>query len=37
MSIIIPLFTQAAEVQEGGEVSDAAITAVFDEWVETAR
>ncbi len=36
MSIIIPLFTQAAEVQEGATVADEQIDAVFAEWVEPA-
>ena len=34
MALIIPLFTQAAEVEEGKAVSDAAIDAAFAEWVE---
>lgn len=36
MALIMPLFTLAAEVEEGGEVSDAEIDAVFDQWVEEA-
>ncbi len=34
MALIIPLFTQAAKVEEGGDVTDAAIDAAFAEWVE---
>lgn len=34
MALIIPLFTQAGEVEEGGQVDDAAIDAAFAEWVE---
>ena len=36
MKMILPLFTQAAEVEAGTPVSDAAIDAVFTEWVEPA-
>ena len=36
MAIIIPLFTQAGEVQEGKTVADAEIDKVFAEWVEPA-
>ena len=36
MKMIMPLFTQAAEVEAGTPVSDAAIDAVFTEWVEPA-
>ena len=36
MAMIIPLFTQAGQVQEGKEVTDAEIDAVFAEWVEPA-
>jgi hypothetical protein len=36
MAMIIPLFTQAGEVQEGGAVDDARIDKVFAEWVEPA-
>nr|WP_298131072.1 DUF6607 family protein [uncultured Pseudoxanthomonas sp.] len=36
MAMIIPLFTQAAEVQEGKPVADAAIAKVFADWVEPA-
>lgn len=36
MKLIIPLFTQAAEEEQGGKVADAAIDAVFAEWVEPA-
>lgn len=36
MALIIPLFTQAGEVQEGKAVADAAIDAQFDKWVEPA-
>lgn len=36
MAIIEPLFTQAQQVQDGGEVGDAEIDAVFAEWVEPA-
>lgn len=34
MALIIPLFTQAGEVEEGGQVADEAIDAAFAEWVE---
>src|SRR5690554_2493230 len=34
MALIIPLFTQAAEVEEGKDVPDAAIDEAFAEWVE---
>ena len=36
MAMIIPLFTQAGDVQEGKTVSDAEIDKVFAEWVEPA-
>ena len=36
MAMIIPLFTQAGEVQEGKAVADAEIDKVFAEWVEPA-
>jgi len=36
MAMIIPLFTQAATVEEGGVVPDADIDRVFAEWVEPA-
>jgi len=36
MAMIIPLFTQAGEVQEGKTVADAEIDKVFAEWVEPA-
>src|SRR5690606_1536930 len=36
MAMIIPLFTQAGRVQEGEDVADAEIDAVFAEWVESA-
>ena len=36
MKMIMPLFTQAGEVEAGTPVSDAAIDAVFTEWVEPA-
>lgn len=36
MAMIIPLFTQAGDVQEGKPVSDAAIAKVFTDWVEPA-
>ncbi len=36
MAMIIPLFTQAGEVQEGKGVADAEIDKVFAEWVEPA-
>ncbi len=36
MAMIIPLFTQAGEVQEGKPVADAAIAKVFADWVEPA-
>lgn len=36
MALIIPLFTQAADVQAGKTVSDAEIDAVFAQWVEPA-
>ena len=36
MKMIMPLFTQAGEVEAGTPVSDAAIEAVFTEWVEPA-
>ncbi|MEN1957408.1 DUF6607 family protein [Luteimonas changyuni] len=34
MALIMPLFTQAEEVQEGRDVPDSAIDAAFAEWVE---
>ena len=37
MAMIIPLFTQAGEVEEGRAVPDAEIDAVFAQWVEPAR
>lgn len=36
MAMIIPLFTQAGDVQEGKPVADAAIAKVFTDWVEPA-
>ncbi|MDH5834644.1 DUF6607 family protein [Luteimonas kalidii] len=36
MAMIVPLFTQAGEVQDGQPVDDARIDAVFAEWVEPA-
>jgi len=36
MAMIIPLFTQAGEVEEGKAVDDAEIDAVFARWVEPA-
>jgi uncharacterized protein DUF6607 len=36
MAIIIPLFTQAGELEEGKKVADADIDKVFAEWVEAA-
>ena len=36
MALIIPLFTQAEELQAGKPVTDAQIDAVFSEWVEPA-
>lgn len=36
MAMIIPLFTQADDVQEGKMVADAAIAKVFADWVEPA-
>jgi len=36
MAMIIPLFTQAGEIQEGKAVDDAEIDKVFAEWVEPA-
>ncbi len=36
MALIMPLFTQAARVQEGGTVTAAEIDRVFAEWVEPA-
>lgn len=36
MAMIIPLFTQAGDVQEGKPVAEAAIAKVFAEWVEPA-
>jgi len=37
MAMIMPLFTQAGEEQEGGRVADAEIDQVFAEWVEPAH
>lgn len=34
MAMIIPLFTQAGELEEGKPVADAEIDKVFAEWVE---
>lgn len=36
MAMIIPLFTQAGELEEGKTVADARIDQVFAEWVEAA-
>ncbi|NCT71795.1 MAG: hypothetical protein GXC75_12710 [Xanthomonadaceae bacterium] len=36
MAMIIPLFTQAGDVQEGKPVADADIAKVFADWVEAA-
>lgn len=36
MEVIEPLFTQAQRVQDGNEVGDAEIDAVFNEWTEQA-
>lgn len=36
MAMIIPLFTQAGELEEGKKVADADIDKVFAEWVEPA-
>ncbi|WP_447938674.1 DUF6607 family protein [Pseudoxanthomonas mexicana] len=36
MAMIIPLFTQASDVQEGKTVADAAIAKVFADWVDPA-
>ncbi|PPJ41785.1 MULTISPECIES: DUF6607 family protein [unclassified Pseudoxanthomonas] len=36
MAMIIPLFTQAGDVQEGKTVADASIAKVFADWVEPA-
>jgi hypothetical protein len=36
MAMIIPLFTQAGDVQAGKPVADADIAAVFEQWVERA-
>ena len=36
MAMIVPLFTQAGVVQEGGRVEDAEIDKVFAQWVEPA-
>ena len=36
MAMIVPLFTQAGDVQEGKPVADAAIAQVFADWVEPA-
>ncbi|WP_144409220.1 DUF6607 family protein [Pseudoxanthomonas suwonensis] len=37
MAMIIPLFTQAGEEEQGGKVADAKIDEVFAKWVEPAR
>ncbi len=37
MAMIIPLFTQAEDVQSGKRVADAKIDKVFADWVEPAR
>ena len=37
MAMIIPLFTQAGELEEGRKVADEDIDKVFAEWVETAQ
>ncbi|WP_223807101.1 DUF6607 family protein [Montanilutibacter psychrotolerans] len=36
MAMIVPLFEQAQDVEQGGQVSDTAIDAVFSAWVEPA-
>jgi len=36
MAMIIPLFTQAQDIQDGKQVKDANIDAVFKQWVEKA-
>lgn len=36
MAMIMPLFTQAQDIQDGKKVNDAAIDAVFKQWVEKA-
>ena len=36
MAMIIPLFTQAGEIQQGKTVTDADIARVFADWVEPA-
>lgn len=36
MAMIIPLFTQAQDLQDGNKVKDAQIDAVFKQWVEKA-
>jgi len=36
MAMIIPLFTQAQDIQHGKQVKDAKIDAVFKQWVEKA-
>ena len=36
MAMIIPLFTQAGELEEGKTVADQDIDKVFAEWVEAA-
>lgn len=36
MAMIIPLFTQAQDIQDGKKVKDAQIDAVFKQWVEKA-
>ena len=37
MAMIIPLFTQAEDVQSGKRVADAKIDKIFADWVEPAR
>jgi len=36
MAMIMPLFTQAQDIQDGKKVKDSAIDAVFKQWVEKA-
>jgi len=36
MAMIIPLFTQAQDIQDGKTVADTEIDAVFQQWVEKA-
>jgi len=36
MAMIIPLFTQAQDIQDGKKVKDAEIDNVFKQWVEKA-